>query len=170
MARAPIASPDDAATAVSWSLGLLVAALTVLRCRSTPFHGEPLMTTTLADSTQPLRPDADRRPLGREPIEPVRAPFSIRRTAATIARVPFCTAEEVDRAVRGGRLGLAGLGRDAGRRTGARDVPVSRKAGRSRRRAGAAWSRASTARPWPSRGRRSTAASRSSSSPAACPA
>ena len=96
------------------------------------------MTATRVERQAPRsRQDADRRPLGGEPIEPARPGLQPVERAACIATVPLCTAEEVDRAVQAAADGPAGLGRDAGRRAGPRHVPVSRAAGRARRGAGA---------------------------------
>ena len=114
-------------------------------------------------------PDARRGPLGRSRSEPFRHGVQPLDRPGN-RRVPLGTADEVDRAVAAAADGVAGLGRDAGRRAGAGDVPVPRAAGRARPRSWRAWSRASTARRSPRRGRRSSAASRWSSSPAASPA
>ena len=104
-----------------------------------------------------------------EPVEPTAAPSSTRRPAASSRAVPFCTADEVDRAVQAAAAALPAWA----------ETPVVERARvmfrfreswlHARRGAGAPGH--ARARQDPRRGaRRSSAASRSSSSPAAFPA
>ena len=65
------------------------------------------MTTTQPELADPRsRQDADRRPMGGEPIDAGSAPCTTRRTGSVIATVPFCTADEVDRAVQAAAAAL----------------------------------------------------------------